>query len=247
MHVFGTAFKCFCGNEIGYSYDNLRIVKLKCIKCKISFEDEVFNGRANDKSIIKKYLEHAKQRFDFTHDVVIFINGKGGAGKDTVVDISRFFLKECTIENYSTITKYKEVAEEYFFDGTYFVEKRRKLLSQLKEIAKEFNDAPFEDAKFKISSFMHGFEPKGRVLFIHSRETEEIDRLREFCNDSGIRNFSILVDNGKRFKWGNPSDDNVSPDGYVYDFEIDNSGTTESLRKSVQNTLREIKYRCEND
>ena len=65
---------------------------------------------------------------------IIVINGTGGAGKDTFVDVlkSKSYVKDYFIYNYSTIDRIKTIAEQCGWDGKKD-EKGRQLLSDLKD------------------------------------------------------------------------------------------------------------------
>ena len=68
--------------------------------------------------------------------IVIIINGKGGAGKDTVCDIAAKFYK---VEIISAITPIKEIATSFGWRGEKD-RRARKFLSDLKRAFIEYND-----------------------------------------------------------------------------------------------------------
>ena len=49
---------------------------------------------------------------------VFIINGSGGCGKDTFVEIVKSQAKRISVRNYSSVTKVKEIAKIIGWDGT---------------------------------------------------------------------------------------------------------------------------------
>ena len=71
---------------------------------------------------------------------IFIINGSGGVGKDTFVELVSEFA---SIMNFSSVDKVKDIAKEIGWNGTK-TEKDRKFLSDLKILTAEYCDMPFQ-------------------------------------------------------------------------------------------------------
>lgn len=159
---------------------------------------------------------------------IVIINGTGGSGKDTFVDLVSSIKK---VYNVSSIDKVKEIAKICGWNGAK-EEKDRKFLSDLKSLLISYNDLPFLDISSKIEKFKND---DNDIMFIHIREIEEIEKVK---NKYDV--YTLLVkrkglDNIK----SNKSDFNV--DNYEYDFYINNDGSIEDLRIKALKFVNEIK------
>lgn len=159
-------------------------------------------------STAKLTSEHEKMRLK--EKIVIIINGKGGAGKDTVCDIAALFFNS---RNISAITPIKEIASQYGWNGEKDA-RSRKFLSDLKRVFIEYNDLPNNYLEEEYHKFINS---ENDILFIHIRESDQIDalrkRIRHKCVTLIVRSDKIDQSN---LKYGNESDDNV--DDYTYDY-----------------------------
>ena len=158
---------------------------------------------------------------------IIIINGTGGSGKDTFVElVSKYAL----VYNFSSIDKVKELAKIVGWTGTK-TDKDRKFLSDLKHLTTEYNDMAFNSIKEAVENFK---TTDKEIMFIHIREPEEIKRaVKEFgaltllIKREGLDNIS-----------SNYSDANV--DNYNYDYEILNT-TLEELDKKANSFVQDLK------
>src|SRR5574344_92768 len=98
---------------------------------------------------------------------IIIINGTGGSGKDTFVDMVSKYHK---VYNVSSIDKVKEIAKMIGWNGGK-TDKDRKFLSDLKELTTEYNDMAFKDISDKVKIFK---DSDDEVMFIHIREPKNI-------------------------------------------------------------------------
>lgn len=158
------------------------------------------------------------------------INGSGGVGKDTFVELVTVELNDKlkrfhTVVNFSSVDKVKEIAREIGWDGKKS-EKDRKFLSDLKSLTSDYCDMPFQSMNNKIKEFIGSDE--GQVLFLHIREPEEIKRV---VNEFKAKTILIVRDSITQIT-SNVSDKNVFE--YHYDFVIENNGTIEDLRNKVR-------------
>lgn len=164
------------------------------------------------------------------------INGSGGVGKDTFVELVSLELNDRlkrfhTVINFSSVDKVKEIAKEIGWDGKKS-EKDRKFLSDLKILTNEYCDMSFESMKNKVTEFIK--DEKSKFLFLHIREPEEIVRaVKEF----GAKTI-LIVRNSVKHITSNMADRNIF--NYNYDFIIDNNGTKEELNNKAKDFVQEV-------
>ena len=161
---------------------------------------------------------------------IFIINGSGGVGKDTFVELVSVELNDKlkrfhTVVNFSSVDRVKEIAKEIGWDGRK-TEKDRKFLSDLKSLTRDYCDMPFQSMKNKIKEFLESEE--GQVLFLHIREPEEIKRV---VDEFGAKTILIVRDSVTQIT-SNTSDKNVFD--YHYDFIVDNNGTIEELQEKAK-------------
>ena len=167
---------------------------------------------------------------------IIVINGTGGSGKDTFVK----YVAECAeVINFSSIDKTREVVKWAMdtycgYNGDYVEEKTeayRKLLSENKRITREWFDGPFKEITSVIKDFL---ESEHEIMFIHSREADEIKRI--------VDNFGALTLLVKRAGLeninSNASDANV--DNYDYDIVIINDDL-DQLRSDAEVLVNDLR------
>lgn len=157
---------------------------------------------------------------------IIVINGTGGSGKDTFVS---YCEKYCNIFNFSSIDKIKEIATIMGWDGGK-TEKDRKFLADLKSLATDYNDLPFNCIKVGINEF---YNSNSDIMFIHIREPKEIKRV---VDEYSALSLLIKRKNYELIK-SNTSDANV--ENYDYDYIIENE-TLEELDKSAKKFIDEL-------
>ena len=143
--------------------------------------------------------------------IVIVINGKGGVGKDTLC----FFASEkYKVMNISSIDPIKTIAQSIGWDGRKD-NKSRKLLSDLKKIATDYNDYP---TRYLLEMYNEFLANDFEVLFVHIREKEQIQHFMQEIKGNAV---SLLIRRkSKNEVYGNDSDDNV--EGYDYDYIYNN-------------------------
>ncbi len=157
---------------------------------------------------------------------IIIINGTGGSGKDTFVEMTKKYTK---VFNFSSIDKVKEIATLIGWKGTK-TEKDRKFLSDLKKLTTEYNDLAFNSIKEAVEKFRNSPD---ELMFIHIREPEEIKRAVESFNAQTLLIKREGLDNIN----SNYSD--ASVDNYNYDYVINNT-TLENLDKEAQNFVNSV-------
>lgn len=159
---------------------------------------------------------------------IFIINGSGGVGKDTFVElVSQFF----SVVNFSSVHKVKEIAIKIGWDGKSKTEKDRKFLSDLKLLTGEYCDMPFQSMKEQVNKFNE--DKRDNVLFLHIREPEEIKRaVKEFSAKT-----ILVTRNSVEQIMSNMADANVY--NYEYDYTIHNDGTIEDLKKVAEQFVKD--------
>ena len=151
---------------------------------------------------------------------IIIINGYGGSGKDTFVELVSKYNRVC---NFSSVDKVKEIAKIIGWNGKKD-EKDRKFLSDLKKLTTDYNDMSFESIKSKVIEFNNSDD---EIMFIHIREPEEIERAVKEFNAKTL----LIKRIGLNKITSNYSD--ASVENYNYDYIIENT-TLEKLEESAK-------------
>lgn len=159
---------------------------------------------------------------------IIIINGTGGAGKDTFVS---FCSEIVNTLNVSTVDKVKEAAKVLVGWNGEKDEVSRKLLVDLKRLSVEYNDAP---TKY-VENMARKFETSDdKLMFIHIREAEEIEKTKKMLNAK-----TLLITNPRvKLITSNDSDGKVNE--YKYDYYINNDGTLDDLKNKAKDFIEEL-------
>lgn len=160
---------------------------------------------------------------------VLILNGVGTSGKGEFA--SRLAKYVPTIK-YSIIDIVKEAADVLRWQGGK-TEKDRKFLSDLLDLATEYNDSPYKDVASLVDAFKN--ELPEEVLIIDMREPKDIARA---AKDFGAETILIRNPNVKKIE-SNHADRDV--ENYDYDYIIENNGTLEQLNDVVKNFVDYIK------
>ncbi len=158
---------------------------------------------------------------------IIIINGTGGCGKDTFVNLCKKYIK---VYNFSSIDKVKEVAKIIGWKGDKS-EKDRKFLADLKKLTTDYNDMAFNSIISAVNIFKSS---DNEIMFIHIREPEEIKRAVERFNAKSL----LIKRLGQDIIKSNYSDANV--ENYNYDYTIENT-TLEEYEKKAKIFIKELK------
>ena len=146
--------------------------------------------------------------------LAIVINGSGGAGKDTLCEMS---AKHFKVVNVSSIDPIKRIARENGWNGEKDL-KSRKFLADLKQLFTEYNDLP---TKYVIEKYTEFLADENELFYVHIREGEQIAHFVSEAKKIGGEPKTLLV-RSKRCEavYGNTSDDDVA--NFDYDFYYDN-------------------------
>lgn len=154
---------------------------------------------------------------------IVIINGSGGVGKDTFVELCSEFTN---VKNISSVDKVKEAAKILVNWQGEKDDKGRKLLVDLKQLSIEYNDYPMTYIKEEADKFMANEEQN--IMFIHIREISEIEKVKDMLDAK-----TLLITSSRVKKiTTNSSDANVEQ--YNYDYYISNDGTIEELREKAK-------------
>jgi len=129
----------------------------------------------------------------------------------------------------STVDKVKEAYSLLGWNGEK-TEQHRKALSDIKDIGTTNLDHPFTYIKSEVEKFRSN-ENTSELLFVHSREPDEIKRF--------VENFDCVTllmknDNAEDIQ-SNHADAEVA--NYKYDYEVDNDGTISDLKNKAWNFI----------
>lgn len=155
---------------------------------------------------------------------IFVINGAPGSGKNSFCERVLQITTSLYGAQFSTVDLVKEIAFVLGWNGEKTL-KDRKFLSDLKDLLAQWDDIPFKDIKKKIDHFkwekeVWNEDTNNCVVFIHSREPQEIKR---FCEELGAKSIIIRREEAEKQETSCHSDANVL--NYKYDIEIDNNGS----------------------
>lgn len=173
---------------------------------------------------------------------IVVINGKAGVGKDEIVNICQMLLPRGAVRNISAIDYVKEVATSFGWNGTK-TPQNRKYLSDLKQMMIEWGDIPFKKMVAEVEDFKKFLRKRGSwlmdnsVIFIHCREPEEIQKLKNHFGDE-MQTLLVRRASAEEIEQINDSDNNVL--NYNYDYTLENDGTLWDLVEETSFYLKEI-------
>ena len=160
---------------------------------------------------------------------VILINGSGGSGKDTVVELVTSYLRDkYDVKNTSTIDEVKNIAR--LMGWNYEKDERgRQFLADLKDAWTKYNNG----ANMKIYRDIidwNAYEelmPKEYVMFVHVREPESIQWFVDMLSTCNIFVCTLIVKRAGIEEFFNDADRNV--ENFEYDITLINGSDLENL------------------
>ena len=160
---------------------------------------------------------------------VFILNGVGTSGKGKFAEYIQKYIPGF---KYSIIDLPKEAAEILGWNGGK-TEKDRKFLSDIMDLATEYNDSPYNDVKSLVIDFYKD-EIDLKVFLIDMRDPKDIARAVKDFNAETILIRNPRVDNIE----SNHADRDV--ENYEYDYIIENDGTLEQLERVAKIFVRDI-------
>lgn len=157
---------------------------------------------------------------------VVVINGKGGVGKDTLIEM---VSKHFRVRNVSSVDGIKDIARTLGWDGQKD-DRSRKFLADLKQLATDYNDYPLRYTCMELTEFLRNENQE--LMFVHIREGKEIqkfvDKVKKYKSYMDVQVDTLLVRRStEKITYGNKSDDNV--DTYEYDYIYENELPLEKI------------------
>lgn len=150
---------------------------------------------------------------------VLIINGKGGVGKDTLINS---LTDKYNIYVVSSIDPIKEIAFQLGWDGIK-TPAARKFLSDLKRLSIQFNDYP---TKYLLRKYLSFLDDDNDIMAVFIREPVEISKFKTLVPNTK----TILIlrnESPTPTSWGNSSDDDVF--SYSYDYCFENKKLEDSI------------------
>ena len=184
---------------------------------KYYFNEEKYENNSTGNAIKKIYV----------------LNGSGRSGKDSMCNFvaDEYEDDNFMVVNISSVDQIKQCAKLLGWNPTSKTELDRKFLSDLKDLATNYNDSPFNYEKKRIEDFLKS--AKQGIMFIHIREPEEIRKLVEQYPQIE----TILVTNPKAVEiTGNHADKFVNE--YQYDHYLSNDGTLDDWKNTCIEFVR---------
>lgn len=153
---------------------------------------------------------------------VLIINGSGGVGKDTFVNLLNKYKK---VIHRSIAYPAKEIAKQIGWDGSSKTEKDRKFLSDIKVIVGNYNDGNYKYIQDEYKKFCQ--DKITEILCIDMREKADIERA---VKDFGAKTVLITRKQVKHIT-SNMADKQVFD--IEYDYRIENDGTLKDLDRKA--------------
>ena len=160
---------------------------------------------------------------------IYITSGVGRSGKDTFCE---FVSKYIPTYKYSIADLSKEAATILGWDGGK-TEKDRRFLSDIIDLATEYNDSPFQDVVSIVTDFKSN-KIETDVLFVDMRRPKDIARAVETFDAE-----TVLLRN-PRVKPIETNHADANVENYKYDYIIENDGTLEQLENVAEFFVREI-------
>lgn len=173
---------------------------------------------------------------------IVIINGCARSGKDTFIEFCQTYDAKNEdgtpkIYNISTVDPIKELAYQIGWDGVKN-ERARLFISDLKDITSAFCNYSTNWIKNKITEIA---ENNGELVFIHSREPEDISNLVYVLGtDHEVHTLIIRRDKAEQIAPNNHADRCVL--NYNYEASILNNTSLENLRLAAKTYLKTIKF-----
>jgi hypothetical protein len=172
---------------------------------------------------------------------IIIINGKPRSGKDTFIELLKNIYPH-RVKNFSSVDKIKDIVNLCFNWNEEKDQKYRKFISDIKNSWIQFNNGPFNYITDRINKDIDycksiDINIEKNIYFIHIREIDEINKLKEFYKDNCL---TLLINRNDYIDklYHNNSDDYVLK--YKYDYIVNNSSDINNLKNEIKIFLNKI-------
>lgn len=164
---------------------------------------------------------------------IIILNGLPRAGKDTFCYyVKQYFRLKYNVTDYSSISKIKEIAKDFFGWNGIKDKKGRCLLSELKDAATRYNNMPLKLILNKIHTFFA--DNNNKIFIVHIREPFEIQKLKQYYeNHPTIKIISVCILNKKATQYNNTGDSGIFD--YRYNYFLSNNADIKHFKKIIYN------------
>ena len=154
---------------------------------------------------------------------ILIINGSGGVGKDTFVDL---MARHAKVIHTSIVNPTKELARKIGWNGGK-TEKDRKFLSDMKILIDEYNDENYSQMRKIMKDFTEG-RLDAEILCIDMREKEQIERAKKEFGASTV----LVTRASVPHIVSNMADKGVFD--IEYDYQIKNDGSLFELNEKAR-------------
>ena len=168
--------------------------------------------------------------------VVVLINGRPRAGKDTAVQFMQESLDRARVmsESYSSIQPVKNMLSSWV-DLRKKTEADRRLMSIVGDALQEHSQFRTNTSLAQIGKF---FEiVRSGVFFLHMREPALIEKVKKGCEKDSLTFIRLLVESPRSENVTNNHADADVEKG-EYDYRMQNAGTLDDLRANCDAFLR---------
>lgn len=161
---------------------------------------------------------------------VVVVNGKPRSGKDTFCMYASDYCEINDVDTiiWSTVDAEREAMETLNLIYNPDSEKDRKFLSAFKKFLNNYYDLTMRDFINITDVFQNG------VLFVFSREWDEILRFSDYCKENNIDFLTLFLTSPNSKEFDNASDRNCDLEKELYDIIIENNGDKQELKKNAE-------------
>lgn len=189
------------------------------------------------------------EEIKLTNKHIVIINGNGACGKDTLINYMMLTPNNWVISNFNSIEPVKEIMKKYgYWDGESKNDRERNCMVEIKNALDNLSNAHFIWCTERINKFFKDHcceeydEDKNIVLFIHIREPELINDVKEFINTHYNGSFLVktllILEGDRKFEWNNNVDNSVK--NYNYDLVYLNKLEKNTSCKLFSSSMRYI-------
>ncbi|WP_266032695.1 hypothetical protein [Brucella intermedia] len=165
--------------------------------------------------------------------IVVFVNGRAGAGKDTAIAMMRGLLMAFgwVSDNYSSIDPVRELLARSNIDVSQKTDADRDLLAEIGTSLEMHSSYRTEGVAKAFRNFTTG-RSGHRIMFVSIREHKLMLKMKARLEEEGAEVRTLFVDRNVKHITSNSADAEC-PHPSWYEFVIDNNGTFVDLAGAV--------------